>query len=270
MFEPISYSEEFPFRPSVDHITKYICNGKTRFFSPIFPSPQEESLILETPDQYNYLVYDVTIGSKDSRNPSESEKAIWKDVKNGKTYTQLEVAARLKSVYKARHGKINGIYSTLAKHANIPAERGSGFITSEEQVDNIVNHNRYMTLAQAKALCDYLGCTIDFIRTGVEPRYMPFAEGTRAASTLNHVEKALKAYEFLTRDSYQDRMIKAVSDLCDAVGIVTGDVITLEGDGLDINSDTYDFDLAAARVEIRRKYYRIVELIWDLHKAIEV
>lgn len=214
--KPEFTNSEFPLRPHVDEITLYEFRGKLYYHG------KESTELRQALDQAFDLKgfddlrsADASLGIKtiyeypftdESMLPTEVRKAV----RSGNSSRQIAIAQNIKEVMSDR----GETYQSIADNARIPPKRGSKPL-GEHQIENTINQNRYMTAEQASALCDYLHVSIERFRHDAIVLDMeqlePFAEGTRAASTLDHVQKALYLYEKVVEGNLYDRLMGALN-----------------------------------------------------------
>ena len=185
-------NEEYPFRPDIDYTERFSFEGKTFYYGDDLPGE-----CIQTVDSIEeYWFHD------EKELPPDVRKAV----KKGKSRAQVEVAISLKKVY---HSRPHETYPSIAKNARIPSRRGSGFV-GEEAVKKLINRSRYMSAAQATALCSYLGCTFDEVRF---PYKDPIQTSQKAQDTLSYIEKALQLHDLVMGDDYLDRLMEASNTL---------------------------------------------------------
>ena len=200
----MTYSPEYPFRPDIDEIECYSVKGKL-----VYGGDEKSDKLIAGDDcvPVYFLTFrdEATLSTQHIPLPETASEAV----KRGKSVKQLTVASRLKAAMKNRPPKEKETYKTIAENAHIPAKRGGGFL-GDESVKDLITCNRYMTAAQAQALCGYLGCSIESIREGTHEKP---SMSQHAAETLDYIEKALQLHDLIFGEGYLDTLIRAMEPM---------------------------------------------------------
>lgn len=209
-------NSEFPLRPDIDDITLYEFRGKLYYHGK--ESTELRQALNQAFDLKGFedlRAADASLGIKtiyeypftdESELPDEARRAV----RSGNSSRQIAIAQNIKEVMSER----GETYQSIANSACFPSKNGKKPL-GEDQIENTINQNRYMTAKQASALCNYLHVSIERFRYDAivleRERLEPFKDGTRAANTLDHVQKALYLYEKVVEGNLYDRLIGALN-----------------------------------------------------------